>query len=932
MGVRFVGRLLAAVGFVALAGTAAAQQGRIGGKVTDAAGVAVASATVQAFEGLRTVAVTTTEADGTYRLNVGKAGTFGMKVTRIGYKPFSKYGIAVASATVTINVALEEMPTQLNTVAITGIAEEAKVTKAPAAISVLNQQSINETVTATPVDQLRSVPGIDITAGGVVQSNVVARGFNNIFSGSLLTLTDNRFNFVPSLRVNIGYMSPTTNEDIDRIEVVLGPAAALYGPNASQGVVHMITKSPFNSKGGTATVDVGEQSMLRISGRYAGTVGEKFGFKVSAERLKATDFTSVDSVELAAGRQRVFDIERTAMDFRADFRPDKKTEIVANFGRTLVGSAVEPTGLGAAQVKDWAFNAYQLRMKRGKLFAQVFMNKSDAGKTFLLRTGQAIVDESDQKVAQIQHSFSLFEGKQTFVYGGDYLATEPKTAGSINGRNENDDNFTEIGGYVHSITHLNKYWDAVGAIRYDKQSKLTDPSWSPRVALVFSPSETQSFRVTYNRAFSNPSTNNQSLDLVAGYVPSQTVGWFKVRALGVPAEGLQFRRDCTGAGAPGNLCMKVPTAFGGTAGQFYPASASLFYKAAVGAAAAGGMGNAITAALTPSFGAATAGALSGVVMSTLASLQPTSTQVGTVLRTLNPTTALFGNVQAGDVRDIAQIKPTLTTGWEVGWKGQIGKKFYGTVDWWYTERNDFVGPLIVETPNVFLDAASLGSYLGPNLAPALIAALTPALGAAAGPTVTTAILPALVPTIAGGLGGVSNSKAAPGVPLGVINPNYALSNTSDIILTYRNFGIVKVNGFDFSGTYMLNDAWSLYGTYSWVNKDFFSRAEVGGVSDIALNAPAKKSTLSMRYRDDARGISGEARFRHAARFPGNSGVYIGPVNPYNLYDASITFHPNFLGGAMLSIMGQNLLNTKHAEFVGGAPLGRLVMTRVQYAF
>ncbi len=920
---RIVGRLLAAIGFVAVAGTAAAQSGRIVGKVTDGAGGPIVAATVQAVEGLRTVGVVQTGDDGGFRIMNLKAGSYSLKVTRIGYKPRRVEDITVASAAVTANVTLAENPTQLNTVAVTGIATEEKINKAPAAISVISQQSINESVTTTAAEQLRDVPGIDITAGGIVQSNVVARGFNNIFSGSLLTLTDNRFNFVPSLHVNVAYMTPTTNEDIDHIEVILGPAAALYGPNAASGVMHVITKSPFNSKGGTVTLDVGEQDMLRVAGRYAGTVGTKFGYKLSAERLTATDFYSVDSAELKIGNHRDFHIERTSIDFRADYRPDAKTEIVGTVGHALVGSAVEPTGLGAGQVRDWAFNAYQLRAKRGKLFGQVFMNASDAGKTFLLRTNQPIIDKSNQIVAQLQHSYSFADDRETLVYGADYLATTPKTAGSINGRNENNDNFTEVGAYVHSITHLNKYWDAVGALRYDKHSRLSSGNWSPRVAIVYNPSESQSFRASYNEAFSNPSTNNLFLDLAAGYIGGTNASnsLFTVRALGTPTSGFQFRRDC--AGGTGGLCMKSP--FNADRSLMVPATAATYYKAAVGAVSAspafvagikaGLAANGIPASLVPT--------VYNAMMGALGAAQPSSTQVGTVLRILNPTTSRFGDVVASDVKDIAAIRPTLTSEWELGWKGQVGSKFYGTVDWWYAEKNDFVGPLIVETPNVFLDASTLGGFV----ATTLTSALTPILG----PATAGAIAAGFAPTIAGTMGGVSNS-ATTGVPLGVVNPNNPLSNSTDIVLAYRNFGRVRLSGLDFSGSYLLDDQWSLFGTYSWVNRDFFPRSVVGGVSDIALNAPRDKATASLRYRDDPSGVSAEARFRRTASFPGNSGVYIGQVAKYNLLDATFTFRPTVLGGAMLSIVAQNLLNLKHQEFVGGAALGRLVMTRVQYAF
>ncbi len=935
MVVRFVGRLLAAIGFVAAAGTAAAQSGRIVGKVTDEGGKPIASATVQAIDGLRTIAVATTGDDGTYRLANLPATDYAVKATRIGYKPARKDYIVVGATPVTINFTLGEAPTQLNTVAVTGIATEEKISKAPASISVINQATIAEQVTTTATDQLRSVPGIDITSGGVVQNNVVARGFNNIFSGALLTLTDNRYNYVPSLHVNIGYMTPTSNEDIDHIEVILGPASSLYGPNAADGVMHVITKSPFNSKGGTATVDVGEQNLLRVAGRYAGTVGTKFGYKLSAERLTATDFSSVDSAELAVGSHRDFHIERTAIDFRADYRPDSKTEIIGKFGRAMIGNAIEPTGLGAGQAKDWVFNAYQLSAKRGKLFAQVFMNASDAGNTFLLRTKAPIVDKSTQTVAQVRHSFSFLNDKETLVYGADYLMTNPKTGGTINGRNENSDNYHEVGAYVHSITHLNPWWDAVAAVRYDKHSKVDKANLSPRFGLVFNPSERQGFRVTYNQAFSDPSSNNLFLDLPAGYIPSgtnATNSLYTVRALGTPTSGFQFRRDCTGG--VGGLCMKSP--FNADRSQMVPAAAAAYYPAAI--AAAGSALSAGVSAGTAQFLAAAglpgalAPAVSNAIMQTLGALRPTSAQVNSVLRVLNPTTARFEDVQAGDVRDIDPIRPTLTTTYEAGWKGQIGSKFYGTVDYWFSERKDFVGPLIVETPNVFMDAASLGGYLGSNLASPVAAVLAGAgVPAPVAAGAAAQFMASLAPGLAAQLGGVSKSSYT-GVPLGVVNPNNPLSNSTDIVLAYRNFGKTRLSGLDFSGNYILGDLLSLYGTYSWVSKDFFPRSEVGGVSDIALNAPRNKGTAALRYRDDVKGMNGELRFRRTASFPGNSGVYVGQVKGYNLLDASYTLRPNFLGGAMLSVMAQNLLNYHHSEFIGGASLGRLIMTRVQYAF
>src|SRR5690606_1481368 len=85
---------------------------------------------------------------------------------------------------------------------------------APASITVIQTTELAERPALTITDHLRSVPGVDISQGGLVQSNVVARGFNNIFSGALLMLIDNRFASVPSLRVNVPAFFPGTGEDL----------------------------------------------------------------------------------------------------------------------------------------------------------------------------------------------------------------------------------------------------------------------------------------------------------------------------------------------------------------------------------------------------------------------------------------------------------------------------------------------------------------------------------------------------------------------------------------------------------------------------------------------------------------------------------------------------------------------------------------------
>jgi Outer membrane receptor for ferrienterochelin and colicins len=796
-------RILFVLALMTISIPAAAQTGSISGRVTTG-GKGVVAATVQAASGLRASGATTDE-NGNYRITGLQPGTYTVTAKHLGYSPVSTPNVSVgSSATVTANFSLVEAPTALNEVVTTASRAPEKVLDAPATVSVVTAAQVEERAAVNVADHVVALPGIDVARGGIARSNIVARGFNNIFSGALMTLTDNRFAFVPSLRVNIPYLSPTTNEDIDRIEVVLGPAAALYGPNTASGVMAVTTKSPFTSQGTSLTVDGGNQSLIRGSFRTAWAPTPKFGFKATYDVFHAKEWDFVPSDTLGEKQPRDQDVNRQGGEVRADFRPTASSEIIANYGRSKAGSAVEPTGLGPAQVKDWVYQTYQLRGRINQLFGQVFLNTSDAGGTFLLGNvkpgthcpdvtdAACIIDKSQQLAAQIQDGLNIGT-RQRFLAGVDYIKTMPKTDGTINGRNENDDNITETGGYIHSVTDITDQFQLTAAARVDKHSRLKDAVFSPRVALTFKPVENQNFRITYNRAFSTPSTNNLFLDLEANQIASGGIKLYGVRALGVPTTGLSFSHSCTG-GVGNGLCMKVPQAFTQTPTvQTLPAQAALLYKAAFAAAGPG-----LIAAGVPAS-----------IVSYLASQQPTTTEVGTKLRTLQ-SNKTFLDVAPTDLRDVAQLKPEIHNTWEAGYKGILGGRLQLSLDAWKENRKNFVGPLIIETPNVFLDATTLGGFIAGKLA---------------GIGVPAAQIAVLAPTIAGGLGGVSGT-ANTGVPLGVVNFQEPNSSGSDVIVTYRNFGNLDLWGSDLGAELLLDRGFSVLGTYSYVNKNLFPRSEV----------------------------------------------------------------------------------------------------------
>jgi len=917
---------------------ALAQTGSIGGRVTDSTTSApLSSAIVRAISGTSTVGADTASTDGVYRITDVAPGTYVIVVARIGYAVRRIPGVRVtAGQNAQIDIRMAENVTVLNPAVTIASRTSEKALDAPASVSVVETQEIRERSAVTVADHVRGLQGVDATTGGIAQTNIVTRGFNNAFSGALLTLQDYRFASVPSLKVNVPLLFTGTNEDIDRVEVLLGPASALYGPNSSSGVLHVITKSPFESKGTILTLDGGERSILHGSGRYANTLGEKVAFKVSGEAFSGKDWEYDDPAEPATiprpngtpgsrdtvANVRDFDVRRYAGEARVDIRPRENVQLITTYGVSKIGSGLELTGTnGTAQAKNWTYQSIQERFIWGRLFAQFFANFSDAGNTdsldthgtFLLRTGTPIVDNSRVFAAQLQHGLGFGGGKEDLVYGADYIFTNPRTGGTINGRNENNDDVHEIGAYIQSTTHLTRKFDLVAAIRVDNHDVLDQTFWSPRVAVAFKPTETQNIRATYNRAFSTPANFSFFLDLPQAFIPITSTIGYQVRGLGVPSSGFTFRRNCaTGAGS---LCMRSPFPITGATGTItgapntvVDANAAQYYRTLVGGSQTTIVNALIAAGVTPANAPAVFGALFGANTST----------VQTKLRLFRPPNRAnpnpsFIEVQPSSVEDVERLKATTTDAYELGYKGILGKRSRLAIDLWYQRKTNFTTAAQNVTPNAFLDPTTLGATVGGVLAAQAQAGRVP-------PAAVQALATALTTQLAQ-------------VPVGTVVPESPLANTPSLFFTYRNVDqTIDYSGVDLAFDYLLTDRVSVIATYSWVSDVLFPEVS-SGPDTLTLNSPDNKATLTGRYRDEVSGLSFELRGRYANAFPVNSGVYVGNVPVNAFLDAQFSWRLPFPGQSVTwSITGTNLLDNKRASFVGTPDIGRLVMTRLQYAF
>src|SRR5574340_785558 len=174
-------------------------------------------------------------------------------------------GALPAQAALTESAFFDEMPVVLS---VSRLSQP--VSEAPAAVTVIDRDMIRASGFRDIPDLLRLVPGFSVA---YTRDNTWAVGYHGLgdaFSRRFQVLVDGRSIYSPHFgAVHWGDL-PVAIEDIERIEVVRGPNAAVYGSNAFLAVINIITQSAVQARGGLASVQYGEHGMAGLVARYGG--------------------------------------------------------------------------------------------------------------------------------------------------------------------------------------------------------------------------------------------------------------------------------------------------------------------------------------------------------------------------------------------------------------------------------------------------------------------------------------------------------------------------------------------------------------------------------------------------------------------------------------------------------------------------------------
>lgn len=201
---------------------------------------------------------------------------------------------------------------------VTSVTREAStVGHSPAAIFVITQEMIRRSGATCIPEALRMAPGIEVARISSDKWAITCRGFNDAFANKLLVLIDGRTVYTPVFSGVYWDTQDVLMEDIERIEVIRGPGGTLWGANAVNGVINVITKQAKDTQGSFVSVGGGTEELFNSAVRYGGKFGDDGYYRIYGKQFERGTFYDPDGDPQDAWRQGRF-------GFRTDMKLDRE--------------------------------------------------------------------------------------------------------------------------------------------------------------------------------------------------------------------------------------------------------------------------------------------------------------------------------------------------------------------------------------------------------------------------------------------------------------------------------------------------------------------------------------------------------------------------------------------------------------------------------
>ncbi|MCX8042845.1 MAG: TonB-dependent receptor [Desulfobacterota bacterium] len=378
--------------------------------------------------------------------------------------------------------------------------------ESPSAISVLTADDIRYSGAKKLTDVFRMVPGIDVADVNAFYTGVQARGFSFLpkYAREMLVLIDGRSVYTPQINATFWDQLPLFLEDIERIEIIRGPNAALYGANAFNGVINIITKEPAAVQGALLSITAGNRRSQWETVRYGGTAG-KLSYRISAGYHETDGFRNVDD-----------HLRKPQTTLRADYTINATSSL--SFQTGYAGGERELSKTVQPEVTSWfAMGTYEKKFSpRSRLLVRYYHDYRNSELNF------GYPDKLTEDDIEAQYNYDA--ARIHFVVGAGYRLDRVKN-GFLSGRQwqeflhkKNHDFHLDVKdnrilkAFTNATVRLMPNLLLTGAVMVENND-FVGTMFSPKAVLVYLLGESHSLRLSISRAYRTPSFIEESADV-----------------------------------------------------------------------------------------------------------------------------------------------------------------------------------------------------------------------------------------------------------------------------------------------------------------------------------------------------------------------------------------------------------------------------------
>jgi iron complex outermembrane recepter protein len=398
---------------------------------------------------------------------------------------------------------------------VTTVSKRAQpLSAAPAAVTVITSEDIRRSGMTSVPELLRRVPGLHVAQ---IDSNtwaITARGFNSQFANKLLVMIDGRSVYTPLFSGVYWDVQDLLLEDVDRIEVVRGPGGTMWGANAVNGVINIITKEAAQTQGALVSALAGNADRVIAGARYGGAISERAHYRAYVKYLKRDDFDERAGVRA----HDEWDVARGGLRF--DWKPTDADHLTLQ-GDYYGGNSEETSLLqdqsqsdlgGGNAIASWS----HVLSQDSDVQLRLWYDRTE-------RDGDLLGEDRDTFDLEFQHRFSPL-ARNDLLWGAGYRLTadEIDSSGTVGFDPEHrtvqlanvfvQDEISVIENLV-SLTLGTKV----------EHNDYTHVEFLPNARALFTPSDRHSFWAAVSRAVRAPSRaeNDVALLVPNGTTPPQ---------------------------------------------------------------------------------------------------------------------------------------------------------------------------------------------------------------------------------------------------------------------------------------------------------------------------------------------------------------------------------------------------------------------------